>query len=163
MLSDDTLQEPQPLRQEVLGPGVDQDLAAIEGHGGLEPGEAHLLGVVLGDEKERVYGERGVGAKVQAQARLFGVVGLELIELVVLLVLDLVLASQPEGLDRVDALSVQVDGEGDEGAVFLDDLAHAPVLAELVALLLKLDHDLRAAALSWALLDLEAAGAVAAP
>jgi hypothetical protein len=63
----DALEETQPLGQQILRRGVDQDLAAVEGHGGLETGEAETLGVFLRDEEQGVDRERGVGREVQAQ------------------------------------------------------------------------------------------------
>jgi hypothetical protein len=113
--------------------GVDEDLAAVEGDALFEAGEAELLGVFLRDEEEGVDRERGVGAEMQAEAGLVEGVGLELVELGVFLVLDLVLAAQPEGLDGVDAFAVEVDRERDEGAVALEDFLHLPVLGEVGA------------------------------
>ncbi len=107
----DALQEPEPLGQELLWFGIDQDLAAVQRHGGFEPGEAEFLGIFLRDEQQRVDGQRGVGAEVQAKARRLVGVGLELVEFRVFLVLDLVLVAQPERLDRVDPLAIEIDRE----------------------------------------------------
>src|SRR5208283_5379339 len=71
--------------------------------------------------------------------------------------------AQPKGLDRVDALAVQVDRERHERAVPLEDLADAPVLAELRALVLEVDGHLAAPALAGGFLDGVTSPAVAGP
>jgi hypothetical protein len=59
---------------------------------------------------------------VQAVARLVPSVGLEFIEFGVLFVFDLGFAAQPEGVDGVDLLTVEVDWEWNETGVAFDDL-----------------------------------------
>ncbi len=144
---DYALEEAEPFGEEVLGFGIDEDLAAVERDGGFEAGHAELLGVVLGNEEEGVDLERSVGREVETQAGLVVGVRLELVELGVLLVGDLGLGAKPDGLDRVDVFAVQVDREGDEGAVAFEDLLNAALGCELAAVVLQLDDDLRAALL----------------
>ena len=160
---DDPLQEAEPLRQQVLWPGVDQDLPAVERHGRLKPGKAHLLRVALGNEEQGVDRDRRIRAEMEPEPGRLRVVGLELVELVVLLVLDLAFAPKPERLDRVDPLSIQVDWKRDKRAVPLQDLPDPPFLAEFGALVLQLDDHLAAPALARALVDRIAAGPVAGP
>src|SRR5204863_340900 len=104
-----------------------------------------------------------VGAEMQAQARVLVGVGLELVELVVFLVLDLVLRAEPERLDGVDMLAVEIDREGDKGAVALEDFLDAALGRVFGAVVLQLDDDLGAAGEALSLLDFVAAGAVARP
>ena len=76
-----------------------------------------------------------------AQAGLVVGVGLELVEGGVVLFGDLVLRAQPQGLHGVHDLAVELDGEGDEGAVFLQDLLDAPLLREVLGLVLQVQND----------------------
>ena len=160
---DDALHEAEPLGEQVLGFGVDEDLAAVEGNGGLEAGHAEFLGVVLGDKEEGVDGERGVGAEVQAEAGLVVGVGLEFVELGVFLVLDLVLRAEPEGLDGVDMFVVKLDRERYEGAVALEDFLDLPVGGIVAAVVFELDDDLGTTAEIGDFLDLVTARTVAGP
>ena len=160
---DDPLEEAEPLGQQVLRLGVDQDLAAVEGNAGFRAGEAELLGVFLRDEEQRVDRERGVGREMQAQPRFIEGVGLELVELRVFLLGDLGLVAQPHCLDGVDALAIERDRERDESAVALEDFLHLPLLAVVAAVVLQLDDDADAATLVRGLLDRVATAAVAGP
>ena len=160
---DHALHEAQPLGEKILRFGVDQHFAAKERNGWLQPGEAQLLGIFLRDEEQGVDRERGVGGEMQAQAGLVVGVGLELVELGVLLFLDLGLTAEPECLDGVELGAVERDGETDEGAVPGQDFLELPFLGEVGALVFELDHDFATALLALALFDLVRAGTVARP
>jgi len=125
---DDALDRAEPLGEQILRVGLDENFAAVERDAGLGAREAKLFRVFLRDEEQGVDLERGVGVEVQAQAGLVVGVGLEFVELGVLLVLDLALAAQPEGLDGVDAGAVEIDRETDEGAVALEEVLDAVLL-----------------------------------
>src|SRR5690606_18905453 len=92
--------------------------------------------------------------------RVLEVVGDVLVELLVLLVLDLGTRASPQGTGTVDALPLdlgrlvrlltmmllgQLDRQGDMVGVFLDDVAQAPAIGELLLLGLEVQHDAGAA------------------
>ena len=160
---DDALEEAQPLGEQALGLGVDEDVFAVERDARLHAAEAEALLVLLRREEQGVDGERGVGVEVEAEARLVEGLGLELVELGVLLVLDCRLRAQPERLDLVDLLAVEVDRERDERGVVLEDAFHLGGLGELLLVVLEGDDDLATALLVGGGLDLVVAGAVAGP
>jgi len=102
---DHAFEKTQPLRQEILRFRIDQNLAAVERNGRFGAVEPEFFGILLRGKQQRMNRQRRVGAEMQAQARFVRSMGLEFVELDVLLLLDFVLISQPERLDGVDALA----------------------------------------------------------
>lgn len=111
---DDAADEAHPVGEKLGGLGVDEDLFAVEGDAGLGLTHAHEFHVLLGEEEEGVDDERGVCLKVEAIAGGVPGVGGEFVEVVVLLVGDGVLGFEPDGVNGVDALAIEIDGEADE-------------------------------------------------
>ena len=91
---------------------------------------------------------------MQAIARLVPGISLEFVEFRVFLVLDLGLTPQPEGIDGVDDVAVQLDRELDEARVPLDDFLNVRVTGELLVLVLQENDDFRSSSLTFGFLDL---------
>ena len=100
---------------------------------------------------------------METEARVVVGVGLKFVELGIFLVFDFVFRAKPEGLDGVDALAVEIDGERDEGAVTFDDFLDLPVGGVVGAVVFQFDDDFGTAALAVGFFDFVATGAVAGP
>lgn len=110
----------------------------------------------LGDVEDGLEIEGDVGTEVQLVLVVLSATGEELEEALMLLVTDFVLGSGPDGLDQVDCLSVDGDGEVDEVGVLLHDLLDLRLLHELALRLFDVQHDLGSSgeSLLFDLLDL---------
>ncbi len=159
----DALHEAHPVRQQALGRGIDEHLAAIERHGRLGFREAHALRVFRRSEDQRVDRERRVGGEVQAIGRLVPCLACKLIERLVFVLADLGLILEPECLHLVDALAIEQDREADEVAIGLDEVFHAGLGGVFGAILLEVQHHLRTAIEAAGFLDFVARLTVAGP
>ena len=161
---DDTADEAHPVGEELGGLGVDEYFFAVEGDAGFGLAHAHEFHVLMGEEEEGVDDEGGVCLEVEAVAGGVPGAGSELVEVVVLFVGDGVFGFEPDGVDGVDALAIEVDGEADEVGVALEDLADAVGFGEFGGVFFEVKDDGTAAfLLGGGGVDGVAGGAVAGP
>ena len=100
---------------------------------------------------------------MQPEARIVKGVGLEFVELFVFLVGDVAFALEPERLNGLQLVAIDLDRELHEAGVALDDAFELILLGEILVLVLEGEHDACAAALAFDLLDFVSAVAVARP
>ena len=139
-----TAHEAQPLRQESLGLGLDEHLAAIEMNFRLLADHAGHFQTARRHKEQRLNGDGRIGREMQAVLGWLVVMGEVLVELLIFLLLHLVLRTGPNGLHRVDPLAVQFQREGHEVGVPLDDAFQVAGLREFLGFVLEAEGDLSA-------------------
>lgn len=148
--------------KDVLAILFDEYLLGVEADLSLFLGETKTLAVILRDVEDGLEVQRDIRVEMQLVLILLPAVGQELKESVVLLIRDLILGLGPKGLDEVDSLSIDCDGEIDEIRVLLYDLLYLCLLYELAAFLLDVHDDLCASdeGIVFFFRDLEGARAI---
>ncbi len=135
----------QPLRQDILAVLLDQHPLAIKVNARVHPAEAVFLEILLRHKEQGLDRQRRIGFEMQPVERVGNGVADKLVKFVVLLFFDLVLAAGPQGLDGVDRLARDLDREGDEAGILLDDLLDPLLAGKLLGIAFEFDDDLGAA------------------
>ena len=88
-----------------------QHLLAVEIDTGFHSAEAESLKILLGHKEQGIDCQRRINTEMQTHPGIVKGVADELVKLGVLLVLDLVLVSGPQGLDRIDLFTANLYGK----------------------------------------------------
>ena len=177
------LREAEVLGKEHLEVVADEHVAHVEREAVLRLGHVDVHAGLLRQEEKRLELHLPLAGEVDRLERRRVVVREVLVELVVLLLLDVLLRTLPEGDHCVEGFRLlgllllfaflflllllgellEEDRVGDEVGVALHELAHAPFLEVLVELVAEVEHHARAVVVAHAVLDGVRARAVALP
>mmetsp|Transcript_41653 Transcript_41653/g.95434 ORF Transcript_41653/g.95434 Transcript_41653/m.95434 type:complete len:433 (-) Transcript_41653:340-1638(-) len=139
---DHSFEKSHPFGEQPLRSGLNEHLAAVQVDAALLARHAPLLDVTLWNVEDSLDRDGRVHREVERVPRVVERLRDVPIELVVLLLRHLVLPLEPDRLDRVDTLAVDLDGKANEAGVAPDVRADVPLGGEVGLLGLELDHDL---------------------
>ena len=137
-----SLNKSQITRQQLLTLFLDKHLSAIEMHCALFLAlHAHFLLMGAGYVEDGFDGERNVSAIVQHPLVRDLSVGQVFIETLILVLSHFRLLTVPDGLERVDGLTIELNWISDKQGILFEDLLDLTFSAELSALWLEFQCD----------------------